>query len=244
MKTLNHLLANVQFLPKMLATSAIALSLIACGGGTYVEEAETPEVITLGDSIFDLSGDIQAFLHEYSGTTFRDYTLSGAELSGGSLATPVVQQYADAKSTDANIKTIVMNGGGNDILIPAIALDPYRCRTYWWRSDISSRCKNLVNDTYVEGVDLLNTMQRDGVQNVIYSGYYYTKGLQSNLAKAVDYGNFMLNEACKNTTASCQFVDPRGVINSSDIIVDGIHPSTSGSKKIANLIWPVLEPLL
>ena len=105
---------------KTVAASFALLSLIACGSGSYVETADRSEIITLGDSIFDLSGDIQRILEDRAGQTFRDYTLSGAELSGGIVANSVERQYSDAKSTDANIETVVMDGGGNDILIPAI----------------------------------------------------------------------------------------------------------------------------
>lgn len=50
--------------------------------------------------------------------------------------------------------------------------------------------------------------------------------------------------ACENSVLDCTFVDPRWVINDRDIIFDGIHPADSGSKKIADLIWPKLQPLL
>ena len=100
------------------------------------------------------------------------------------------------------------------------------------------------NLPYVEGVNMLNSMDADGVKNIIYLGYYHTVGAQSNLAQAVDYGDLRLSQACSNTTANCSYVDPRSSIVASDIIGDGIHPNSSGSQKLANLIWPKLQPLL
>lgn len=220
-------------------------TVVGCtAGNPYVHDADRDDVITLGDSIFDLSGEIQLFLEEEAGQTFRNYTQSGAELQGGSLAASVVDQYAAAKAANPNIDTIVMDGGGNDILIPAILFDPYGCKTHWWRWDISNSCRNLVDDIYVQAVDMLNGMDADGVQDIIYLGYYYTTGMQSNLAKAVDYGDLRLEQACSFTTANCQFVDPRPVIVPDDIIGDGIHPATTGSRKIADLIWPRLSNVL
>ncbi|RMF13889.1 MAG: SGNH/GDSL hydrolase family protein [Gammaproteobacteria bacterium] len=232
------------WLKGVLLLGALAVLGGCTSGNSYVTQADRNEIITVGDSIFDLSGELQQFLEQKAGQTFRDYTLSGAELAGGLFATPINQQYVDAREDDPNIETVVMDGGGNDILIPAIVFDPYGCRTHWWRWNISSACKNLINDVYVDGVDLLNEMAQDGVQNVIYLGYYHTKGLQANLAKAVDYGDSRLADACANTWAQCTFVDPRPVINKGDIIIDGIHPATSGSAKLADLIWPYLQPLL
>ncbi len=233
-----------QGLRALMALFAVA-ALVGCtSGNSYVRQADRNEIITVGDSIFDLSGKIQQFLEERAGQTFRDYTLSGAELSGGFVARSVTQQYQDARQDDPNIETIVMDGGGNDILIPALVFDPYGCRTHWWRWNISSACRNLINDVYVDLVDLLNTMAADDVQHVIYLGYYYPKGLQANLARAVDYGDARLADACRNTWVNCTFVDPRPHISRSDIIIDGIHPATSGSRKLADLIWRHLQPLL
>jgi lysophospholipase L1-like esterase len=142
-----------------------------------------------------------------------------------------------------------MNGGGNDILIPVIVqLDPYRCKTRWYqRGKLSSKCKEFIDDIYVDGVNLLNEMDENGVENIIYLGYYYTKNALlslKSLKESVDYGNATLAKACENSTINCTFVNPSSVIVNSDIILDGIHPASSGSRKMADLIWPHLEPLL
>lgn len=229
---------------KALASAVLMLSLIACGGNDYVESADRNDVITLGDSIFDLSGDIQANLEAQAGQTFRNYTQSGAELSGGLLARSVEGQYADAKSTNANIDIAVMNGGGNDILIPAILLDPYGCRTHWWRWNISRSCRNLVNDTYVKGVNLLNKMDNEGVDDIIYLGYYELPRGNSNLEDAVNYGDDRLKAACNNSTANCTFLDPRGMVPANHVLSDNIHPTAAGSKTLSDLIWPVLNTIL
>jgi hypothetical protein len=220
------------------------LSLIACGSGSYVESADRNDIITLGDSIFDLSGDIQSILEDRAGQTFRDYTLSGAELSGGLIANSVERQYSDATSTDSNIETIVMNGGGNDILIPAIILDPYGCRTHWWRWSISRSCKNLINDQYVTLVNLMNQMDNEGVDNIIYLGYYNLPRSNSNLDGALNYGDDRLSQACNNTTGNCTFLDPRGMVPAQNVLSDNIHPTSAASLTLADLIWPKLQPLL
>ncbi|MFY0641189.1 MAG: SGNH/GDSL hydrolase family protein [Bermanella sp.] len=238
------ILKNLVHTAKALVGSLLMLSLIACGSGSYVENADRNEIITLGDSIFDLSGDIQRILEDRAGQTFRDYTLSGAELSGGIVANSVERQYSDAKSTDANIETIVMDGGGNDILIPAIILDPYGCRTHWWRWSISRSCKNLINDQYVNLVNLMNKMDNDGVSNVLYLGYYELPRGNANLTSALNYGDDKLSQACSNTTANCTFLDPRGMVPAQDVLSDNIHPTASGSLTLADLIWPKLQPLL
>jgi len=240
---------------RLFAVALLALAMTGCdaigslASNDRVTDADNNQVITLGDSIYALSGELQDNLEEEAGMTFRRYTRSGSSVSSGAaIAEPVVDQYARARNDDPDIRTVVMNGGGNDILIPAIALDPHRCKTRWYQfGRLSSKCKALIDDIYVEVVDMLNEMAADGVDNVVYLGYYYTKnGLfrLANMKEAVDYGTPRLGEACANSVANCVYVDPRSTIVNSDIIFDGIHPNSGGSEKLADLIWPELQPLL
>jgi hypothetical protein len=218
----------------------------------WIRSATMNDVVNVGDSIFALSGKIHDYLTAKAGQSFRNYAFSGAYLSGTSIVTDksVVVQYATARSDNSNIKTIIGDGGGNEILIPATAFDPYNCKKDWWESGLSSSCKSLIDDVYVDTVDLLNQMGRDGVQNIIWQGYYHLKfGVigSTSLNPAVDYGNTKIAQAVANATAVNNyrvFINPVSVMTNSDIIIDGVHPTDSGSMKLANLIWPKLQPLL
>ncbi len=234
---------------------ALITSLVSgCGLGVlasapWISDADDDRVVFLGDSIFALSGEIQQNLHARAGGTFRNYTTSGAELEGGIIAPSLFQQHALAMADPVFSPIVVMDGGGNDILIPVIAtFDPYDCKTQWWEwGRLSRSCKSFIDDLYVDGVDLMNQMYADGVTDVIYLGYYYTKnGLFSldSLEEAIDYGDLRLSQGCANSIVDCTFIDPRSTIRDRDIIVDGIHPATSGSNKLADLIWPVLSSKL
>ncbi len=209
-----------------------------------IRNASRNDVVNLGDSIFALSGKIQDNLHNWSGQTFRRYALSG------SMVSHIADQYDDAKADDPNINTIFMDAAGNDILIPATLFDPYNCKVDWWESGLSSSCRALIDDCYVDVVNLLNQMGRDGVDNIIFQGYYNLKnGLfgTTKLNQAVAYGDTKLALAVQNATAAPNyrvFIDPRPYIVSSDIIYDGVHPSDSGSLKLANLLWAKLQPKL
>lgn len=213
-----------------------------------VTDADNDQVVFVGDSIFALSGEIQNQLEARAGETFRRYTVSGAELSGELIAPSIPQQFRNAVADNPDIETVVGDAGGNDILIPAIALNSNNCKTPWWRfGRLSKQCRDFIDDIYVDAVDFLNEMAEADVRNGILTGYYYTKnGLfrLDDMKEAVDYGNATLARACENSVLNCTFVDPRWVINDRDIIFDGIHPADSGSKKIADLIWPKLQPLL
>jgi hypothetical protein len=222
----------------------------ACGllSVPWIRSATMNNVVNLGDSIFALSGAEHSYLTSYAGKSFRNYCKSGAYLKGSNILTDqsVTVQYATAKSDNSNIKTILMDGGGNEALIQYNFFDPYHCGS----STLTSSCKGLIDDAYVNAVNLMNQMGRDGVQNIIYQGYYHVKsGLfaSTSLNPAVDYGDTRLSQAVANATAVANyrvFVDPRAYITNSDIIIDGVHPADSGSRKLANLIWPILQPRL
>jgi len=237
---------------RIFVVSVFILTMIGCGfvaSVPWIRNADNNQVVNLGDSIFALSGEIQGFLHDYAGETFRRYSVSGAELTGGALAPSVYSQYNTARNDNPNIDIIFMDAGGNDILLPAIAFDPYDCKTQWYEwGRLSSSCKNFIDDLYVDAVNLLNDMYADGVDHVIYQGYYYTKNTWlmqlDDLEEAIDYGDMRLAQACQNSAVDCTFIDPRSTIKDSDIKTDAIHPKTSGSLKLANLMWPVLAPLL
>ena len=97
------------------------------------------------------------------------------------------------------------------------------------------------------GVDLLNGLAADGFTHVTYLGYYYTKNgliLADDLEEAIVYGDAKLKLACQNAVVDCTFIDPRAAIRDSDITIDGVHPNATGSRKLADLIWPVLRTRL
>ena len=227
--------------------------LTGCGLGVllskpWIRNANNNKVVFFGDSIFALSGEIQRVLHGYAGGTFRNYTTSGAELIGGLIQPSIEQQIGIANADNPNSTVVVMDGGGNDILIPAVALDPYDCMTQWYEfGKLSASCKSFIDEIYVDGVDLLNDLKADGVTDVVYLGYYYTKNgliLADDLEEAIVYGDAKLSLACRNAALRCTFIDPRSTIRDSDITGDGVHPTAGGSKKLADLIWPVLRTKL
>ncbi len=243
------------FLHATIGTVAMLLltgcDLESLSGSPWIRDADLNDIVVVGDSIWAASGKIEEDLHDMAGQTFRSYATGASQLSGGFSPSPSIPtQYGIARDDDPDIRVLLFNGGGNDILIPAILFfDPHHCKTRWWQfGRLSRRCQNFIDDIYVDGVDLLDDIAEDGVDHGISLGYYYTKngllGRLSTLKEAVDYGDRTLARACEVSLLDCTFVDPRRTIKKEDIIFDGVHPRPSGSAKLADLIWPVLEPLL
>jgi lysophospholipase L1-like esterase len=237
----------------------LALSLVVVGGMSacgylvsvpQLRNADNNEIVNIGDSIFALSGDIYDELHAKAGETWRHYAVSGTQMIGGILGPPIPMQYQIARNDDPNIRVVYLDGGGNDILLQAIMGDPYGCKrcNYWWCGDISRTCKGVIEDVAVEGSNLLNQMAADGVEQVVMVGYYYTTwGIfvdLRKLKKAVDYGAALTISGISNSNANAVYVDPRGAFSGHEsqyITIDGIHPTSSGSAVLADMIWDVID---
>jgi len=247
---------------RLVVHGGLALVLVAataaCQGGQprRANGAQNNQVLFLGDSIFALSFGIENNLENRFGT-FRSYTASGARLSQGGIAPSIRSQFASAERVNGNTAVVVMNGGGNDLLFPVLSGDPQRCLTPNQNAALSASCQRLLTQVSMDLTDFLNQLAQSGVRNVIYLGYYYTKNAGrggitngaplSQLRQAVDFSAMALNQGCGRVSTpnfTCTFLDSRGTIQPQDIVNDGVHPATSGSNKLADLIAPRLQPLL
>ena len=125
------------------------------------------DVIILGDSIFTESGEIRNHLNRTTPLNIQNYAV------GGSYMDDVITQYSKARANGIP-RTIIMNGGGNDILRGA----PQSCRAF------DDRCIEIIDTSVEKAEGLWQSMANDGVENVIYLGYYYTKRMGAGLDKS------------------------------------------------------------
>lgn len=187
--------------------------------------------VIIGDSIFALSGVEKLELARLAGENSRGYAQSGAQMDG------VVSQYSRAKRY-GSIRTIVMDGGGNDVLIGALT-GSQECVPNS-RGDLSSACLATIHGARSQGASLLYSMYRDGVADVLWQGYYLLPGSLAKLNTALDVGMELFQDMCEDSAASCHWVDPRAAFRGREryyVKSDNIHPTDSGSEVLANLVW-------
>ncbi|MCP4133213.1 MAG: SGNH/GDSL hydrolase family protein [bacterium] len=186
-----------------------------------------PKAAIIGDSVFDLSGAISDYLEDLSGEQYRDYSVSGERMSD------IIDQYYDAFSDDSDIRTIIMDGGANDIL------QTYKTECSY---GVSAQCKQYIDDLVGDAAGLLDQMETDGVQNVVWLGYYNLPGSNAKLNDAVDYAMEEVITMCGSSSANCYFVESRDSFegHSEYIKNDDLHPTDAGSEVLANLIWDVM----
>lgn len=198
------------------------------GSGTVL--ISNPKVVMLGDSIFALSGEIANELQRLSGEKYRSYYVSGAEFEG-SLISNIPDQYSSAISADSSIRTVIMDGGGNDVQIGA--------SLYCSGSTVSTLCKASLSSALSTADSLFKKMRTNGVTNIVYLKYFYIKDTTKQPAFL-----YMAAEMEKIALKyNCIIVDPMAIFNAHPEYIgsDDIHPTTEGSQVLANLIWDAMK---
>jgi hypothetical protein len=217
---------------------------VAHGDGGACSATGT-EVVMIGDSYPALSGEIGKHLMSLasaagslaSGDKYRTYYVSGTNLVGGNPPS-IPDQFTQAVMASPDIKYVIMDGGGNDIL-----LDNPQCITTQPPPQ-SATCVTVINNAITAATTLFGTMKTAGVKAVVY--YFYphlpTTGKQY-VNQTMDYAYPLVQMACASAPLPVYFVDTRAAFDGHPEYIgpDGIHPTTAGSDVIAGLIWGVMQ---
>lgn len=175
------------------------------------------DVITIGDSwmnYFVNGGGIERGLLEASMQPYRTYGVAGTKL----LDEVIPSQYEAAKRENPDIKTVVMTGGGNDLL-----LDP------------GADAKPTIGMIGMRLDKLWKEMAKDGVQDVIY--IEYSEG--GSNADNVKYGITQVQPICEGQTGiRCHFMLSDPIIMMS--LIDGIHPTPDGCTKLGKAAFDLM----
>jgi hypothetical protein len=220
------------------------------------------EVVMIGDSYMSGSpyGQIgQDVVADSKQNWTRLYYFPGSAMNYGSGDLNIPYQYeTEALGASKDIKVVVMDGGGNDVLI-----DNRGCLT-----TVDSTCTSAIDMTLARGTALMKEMATGGVQHIVYMYYPHLSTAGGGLLPtpapgvnmALDYALPKLEESCCGasfistmTNYSCRgngpgtdcvvidtvpavtghlYTDPVPYIQS-----DNVHPNAMGSQVIADLIW-------
>ncbi len=195
---------------QLILLSQIFISSIALG----------ESVLLIGDSIFALNRTTAGYLRS-NGFQVKDKSRIAAKMSA------IATQYS---ANRAGVKTVVMNGGGNDILLGHYMDCVAR----------NAKCKTAVRSAIGKGKQLMKRMERDGVEKIIYVGLYHFRGFNKTLNPTVDEAMSQVKRACA-TVEICTFIDSRKFIGQGDLKPDDIHPTAVASKKMGRAIVRALR---
>jgi hypothetical protein len=179
------------------------------------------DVVTIGDSWMDYilgGGGIEGAL-DRAGTDYRHYSVSGTQLLNGQIP----GQYDRAKSANPEISTVIMTGGGNDIMF-----DSGSCST-------PERCTQKVNEIVAGLNELWTEMSNDGVKDVVMIRYSADAGTtpSENRPTMVDVA-----QICVTGPIICHSLETTDLVMGS--LVDGIHPTSTANDRIAAALIPMM----
>lgn len=183
------------------------------------------DVIAIGDSWMNLgTTGIQQSLVRLSMQDYRTYGVPGVRL----LDEVIPNQYASAKRENPDIKTVVMTGGGNDILLTGAGAD---------RSTAGPGTRGQIDMVADRLVKLWDEMGTDGVKDIVYIEYSRGGGSEA----AVNYATEKIKPLCDGAAATrCHWVDADDFLMMM-LSFDGIHPTGDGCNKIATGIIALME---
>lgn len=184
------------------------------------------DVVLIGDSWMNLGTvGIQQSVLKASGQPYRAYGVSGTRLLDGAIP----GQYAQAKAENPDIKTVIMTGGGNDILQNPLAL--LDCPT------LGETCKSTIDMIGERYVQMAAEMAADGVQDIIVIGYTRNTLLG---AAPTDYSYETIGPTCETAPLNCNTVDPDEVAGGLMELRDGIHPTDANYDLLGEYIYDLM----
>jgi hypothetical protein len=219
----------------------------------------------LGDSYMDL-GFVGPTIQRFAGAMYRTYYLLGAALSYGSGQGNIPYQFTDmAVPANPDIKVVITDGGGNDIL-----LNNRQCLTT--PVDGDTQCHMVVQTAFDKAQELLGKMVAAKVQHVVYIFYPHidttTIYTGPNANDWLDYAYPKAAKFCCGADApdadapdttchgspmpgiDCTFIDTRPEFvghndpkNMTGYWLDGfgIHPDQTGADVISQKVWAQMQ---
>jgi hypothetical protein len=183
-----------------------------------------------------------------AGAQYNDQAVAGTSLANGGLGL-IPDQWAPAKAAaqvaGTSVKFVVMDGGGNDVLLGNMTcLDNGKMR------DQDPACQKTVADATAVARMLEQKMKMDGVGQILY---YYYPHVPAGGWDVLDYALPMAKATCEgmnDENFQCYFVDTRdtfqgagndGVAMAQLILSDGIHPNAMGDELLADLLWKTMK---
>jgi hypothetical protein len=197
---------------------------VGCSADLHNPTPSEWNVQIVGDSVFDLSGDIQTVLKSLSGKMYKDRSVSGAKIAA-------IQSQLNTALGRTTLKTVIADGGANDILQGSMDCNA---------DPLTQGCLDVLDYLGDKMDAMFYSMYTKSPDNCVWLGYYHVKGSEIEKNEAIDYAYDWIYPGIFGTVYSgfkATLVDPRPNITPTDIKSDNIHPTYSGSQKLANLIY-------
>lgn len=213
------------------------------------------QVVYIGDSYLNWqTHTFQADFEALAGAHFRMYAEGGASLASGGIRGDhyIPDQFEDAVAEDPDILVVIMDGGGDDLLIPDSSVPGAEDCKNEANADELAVCQDIVQQGIDRAIAGMSRMVEVGVEDVLYFFYPHLPEGQSadslagtNPNVMLDYALPKVEETCDSASMrtdgqlTCHFVDLVPVFDGHPeyFASDGVHPNSDGSAAIAQAIW-------
>jgi hypothetical protein len=230
---------------------------ISGGAGAAGADSRPPcmknpkQVISIGDSYMNwITHTFPQDLDAAAGVTFRPtYAVGGFSMGSGGIGL-IPPLFDTAVAADKDIIAVVLDGGGNDLLIPALGRPD--CKNMA-DAATTAGCQAIVTDALAAAKALGIKMGDAGVHDVVY--YFYPRVpaptllggsnpnamLDYSLPKAKAFCDEMLTDT--QGKVHCWFVDTVPLFEGHPeyFAPDDIHENAQGSKVIAEAVVEMMK---
>ena len=231
-------------------------------------QVQADEVVMLGDSYMDIGNVGPTLMKDAGNVMYRHYYLAGAALNYEAANLNIPYQFDTSAEMDTavanpkDIKVVIMDGGGNDVLI-----NNSQCLTIAPAGDTT--CHTAIDASVARGTALEQDMQMKGVQHIVYYFYPHLDATVSGHTYANDWLDYSYPKGAAsccgaaNVPASgdischgnaqgvdCVWIDTRPEFvghndhtNASTYWFQGdnIHPTQPGADAIASKVWAKMQ---
>lgn len=195
-----------------------------------------------------------AALHPPIGN-YPNYAVPGTSLATGGILGLIPPQFDQAIAGATDLRLLIMDGGGNDILICDQAQFP-GCATACNSpgSSTTQVCIDIVDTALGVARSEIGDLSAAGVKDIIYFFYPHIPSAGGGYSEILDYAEPLVRALCDdvvnvtNGATRCHFVSTIGPfaaaggdINPANFVGDGIHPSAAGQDIIAAEIWSTMQ---
>jgi hypothetical protein len=209
------------------------------------------QLIEIGDSYINWSSHtFPADMAKESGQKWRMEAIGGYSMGSGGLGL-IPPEFDSAIKADPDAHSILMDGGGNDVLLADPTLDLLgECQQKG--SSTKPNCQKIVAMAIDAADKLMGRMTTAGIRDVVYFFYPHVPAntlISGPLPNEIlDYALPLTREFCESREAKsggktrCVFVDLVPVFEGHpDWFNTDIHPNSKGSAAMAKKIWEVMK---
>jgi len=185
---------------------------------------------------------------------FRNYAVAGTSMANGGITGKIPPQW-DLAIGAGPVKFILMDGGGNDILICDAGKFP-GCGTICKSAGSSTQkiCQDIVTEATAAAKAMMMKAADAGVKDVVYFFYPHLPGANAGYDEINDYAEPIARASCEAAYTnsggklSCHWVSliapfaaKGGDHNVANFVSDSIHPSAQGQQIIADEVNKVMK---